>query len=299
MKWQEGLKAFQFYLKLERGLSQNSIDNYTWDIKKLIHYLTVHQIQTSPVKIDGDILKQFVYELAKTVKSPTQSRIISGLHSFFDFLILEGIRDKNPMELIEPPKKGFFLPETLSVNEIDHMVSTIDLNNRLGLRNITMIELLYSCGLRVSELVQLRISDLFLKESIIKVLGKGNKERFVPIADITKEYIGLYLEKRTEKVIPQKGHEDTLFLNNRGKDLTRAMIFTIIKKSAQKAGIQKKISPHTLRHSFASHLVENGADISTVQQLMGHASITTTERYLHMSKKKVWETLKEFHPRAY
>jgi len=295
MRWNDALADFLDYLKLERGLSQNSVDNYRFDVLKLMRFLTKNNNTTNPVKIKTSDVQEFVYASSKKLKPPSQARLLSGLRLFFDYLVLEGFRDTNPLELIESPKIGSNIPTTLSVAEVDALIASFDIEKPLELRNMAMIELLYSCGLRVSELVTLRLSDLFFEEELIKVLGKGNKQRFVPIAKSARRYILQYLNVR---VIPVKGHEDFLFLNNRGKHLTRAMVFTVIRKAATRAGIEKKISPHTLRHSFATHLVENGADISTVQQMLGHANITTTERYLHMSNKHLKKSLLKYHPRG-
>lgn len=298
MIWSELLVAFKNYLLLERGLSKNSINNYLLDVQKLIGYLETHSIHESASQIQADQVKQFIYEISKSVKPPTQARIISGLRSFFDFVVLEDLRKDNPMNLIESPKLGRRLPETLSYEEVDSLIQSIDLSTTTGERNRAMLEVLYSCGLRVSELITLRISDLFFEESLIKVVGKGNKERFVPIASIAQHYINIYISEIRREIQPQKGHEDTLFLNQRGKGLTRNMIFIIVKQQCAKVGLRKKISPHSLRHSFATHLVENGADLSTVQQMMGHESITTTERYLHVSTKHLMESMLRFHPRG-
>jgi len=295
MRWKDALTDFLHYIKLERGLSENSVENYRFDVLKLTRFLTEHKNSVSPIDIKSTTIQSFVYESSKKLKAPSQARMLSGLRLFFDFLILEGLRKDNPLNLIESPKLGSNLPTTLSVEEVDALIETHHSEKPLELRNMAIIEVLYSCGLRVSELVKLRLSDLFFEEELIKVLGKGNKERFVPIANSAKEYILDYIQHRG---VPSKGYEDFLFLNNRGKYLTRAMVFTLVRRAATKAGITKKISPHSLRHSFATHLVENGADISTVQQMLGHANITTTERYLHMSKKHLKESLIKYHPRA-
>lgn len=295
MLWKDALTDFLNYLKLERGLSQNSIENYRFDVLKLIRFLSDHNNPISPIDIQTSDVQTFVYESSKSLKPPSQARLLSGLRLFFDYLMLEDLRKTNPINLIESPKLGSNLPTTLSVAEVDALIASFDNDKPLELRNMAIVELLYSCGLRVSELVSLRLSDLFFEEELIKVLGKGNKERFVPIANSARKYIIQYLQHR---VVPTRGQEDFLFLNNRGKHLTRAMVFLIIRRAAAKAGIDKKISPHSLRHSFATHLVENGADISTVQQMLGHANITTTERYLHMSKKHLKKSLLKFHPRG-
>lgn len=297
MPWKKYIKSFQHYLRIERGLSKNTIDNYTFDIEKLCFFLLDNQIDISPVKIKDEVLQQFIYEISKTVNARSQSRIISGLKSFFNYLIFEDYRVDNPMELIETPKIGRKLPDTLSLNEIDKLIEAIDLSKEEGHRNKAIIETLYSCGLRVSELVSLKISDLFFDEGFIKVTGKGNKQRFVPIAKSTQNLIEIYQKNIRNHLQINKKDEDTLFLNRRGKQLTRAMIFTIIKNLAQAINLKKNISPHTLRHSFATHLLENGADLRAIQMLLGHESITTTEVYVHVDRTHLKNVLDAFHPR--
>lgn len=297
MKWQHALKDYQLFLKIERGLSKNSIDSYTRDIQKLLRYLEENDIAISPIKIDLEIVQGFIYEIAKTVKPTTQSRVISGLRNFFDYLIFEDYREANPTELIETPKIGRKLPDTLSTAEVNELISAIDLSHPQGERNRTIIETIYSCGLRVSELTNLKLSDLFFDEGLIKVLGKGNKERFAPINYNTQKYISFYIKDIRSHVNPLKGFEDTLFLNRRGKSLTRQMIFMIIKELAVKINLDKKIGPHTLRHSFATHLLEGGADLRAIQQMLGHESITTTEIYVHLDKTYLKNVIEKFHPR--
>ncbi len=295
--WQSYLKEYQNYLKLERGLSANTIENYSFDIEKLIAFLVSNNIEVTPITITEEIVQQFIYELSTKVNARSQSRIISGLKSFFNYLIFEDYRADTPMELIEVPKTGRKLPDTLSTAEIDALIAAIDLSKPEGERNRAMLETLYSCGLRVSELVNLKISDLFFEEGFIKVTGKGNKQRFVPIGDSTEKYINFYRDSIRNHLQIQKGHEDTLFLNRRGKQLTRAMVFTIIKDLAVKIGLHKTISPHTFRHSFATHLLENGADLRSIQLMLGHESITTTEVYMHLDRKFLTEVINNFHPR--
>lgn len=297
MKWNDALNDYQLYLKIERGLSQNSIDNYALDIKKLIKYLETHGITISPLKIDSETVQQFIYETAKNLNARSQSRIISGLRSFFNYLIFEDYITINPLELIESPKIGRKLPDTLSVEEIDNLISAIDLSKPEGERNRAILETLYGCGLRVSELINLKLSDLFFAEGFIKVSGKGNKERFVPIVDATQKCINIYKNEIRNHLNIQSGHEDTLFLNRRGKQLTRAMIFTIIKQLAEKINLKKNISPHTFRHSFATHLLQNDADLRSIQLMLGHESITTTEIYVHVDRSHLTEVLEKFHPR--
>ena len=297
MKWSPALNDFQHYLKIERGLSQNTVHSYRLDVQKLVRYFKTHSITANPIDIRAELIQQFLYELAKNANSRTQSRVISGLRSFFDFLVFENYRKSNPIEQIEAPKIGRKLPDTLAVLEIDKIVAAIDLSKPLGERNRAIIETLYSCGLRVSELTHLKISDLFFEEGFLKVTGKGDKQRFVPIGVNTQKFINLYRQHWRSLIEIAAEHKDTLFLNQRGKQLTRAMIFTIVKKLAEKAGIQKSISPHTFRHSFATHLLENGADLRAIQMMLGHESITTTEIYMHLDKSHLKKVMTKFHPR--
>ena len=297
MKWQHAIKDYQQFLKIERGLSKNTIESYSRDLNKLILFLEVNEINISPISIDNEIIKQFVYEIAKSVNPRSQARIISGLRSFFDYLIFEDYRKTNPTDLIEAPKIGRKLPDTLAENEIDALISAIDLSHPQGERNRTILETMYSCGLRVSELITLKISDLFFEEGFIRVIGKGNKQRFVPIHYNAQKYILFYIKDIRNQIQPKKGFEDTLFLNRRGKGLTRQMIFIILKNLALEIDLKKKISPHTLRHSFATHLLKNGADLRAIQQMLGHESITTTEVYVHLDKSYLKEVVENFHPR--
>lgn len=297
MKWSHALKDYQNYLRIERGLSVNSVDNYSLDVKKLIKWLEANSIHESPLNISADIVQKFIYDIAKEMSASSQGRIISGLRGFFNYLVFEEYRKTNPLELIESPKMGRKLPDTLAIEEIDSLIAAIDLSTPQGERNRAMLETLYGCGLRVSELINLKISDLFFEEGFIKVTGKGDKQRFVPISKHTIKYITLYRKEVRihQKIKPEAN--DTLFLNRRGNGLTRAMIFTIIKQLAELAGIRKTISPHTFRHSFATHLLENGADLRAIQQMLGHESITTTEIYTHMETSFLAETIHKFHPR--
>lgn len=278
-------------------MSKNTIDNYSFDIERLCLFLNKNKIVVTPIKIGEETVQQFIYSVAKEVNPRSQARIISGLKSFFSYLIFEDYRQDNPLELIETPKTGRKLPDTLSVDEIDSLIFAVDLTTNEGERNRAMLETLYGCGLRVSELVSLKISDLFFEEEFIKITGKGNKQRFVPISDLTQKYIEIYRNSTRKHITIQKGFEDTLFLNRRGKQLTRAMIFTIIKNLAVKIELNKTISPHTLRHSFATHLLENGADLRSIQLMLGHESITTTEIYVHLDRKFLAQVLDSFHPR--
>lgn len=297
MSWKSFIKSYQSYLKIERGLSQNTIDNYSFDIERLCAFLDENKIEVSPVKITEETMQQFIYEISKQVNPRSQARIISGLKSFFSYLIFEDYRGDNPLELIETPRTGRKLPDTLSIEDIDRLIGAIDLSSNEGERNRAMLETLYGCGLRVSELIELKISDLFFDEGFVKITGKGNKQRFVPIGGLTKKYIEIYKNTKRNHLAIQKGHEDTLFLNRRGKQLTRAMIFTIIKSLAVAINLNKTISPHTFRHSFATHLLENGADLRSIQLMLGHESITTTEIYVHLDRRHLSEIINSFHPR--
>ena len=295
--WNKLLTDYKFFLKIERGLSTNTITNYELDILKLVNYLNDNRMDISPLKISETQLSDFIYWTSKNINARSQSRIISGLKSFFKYLVFEKLREDYPLQLIEVPKVGRKLPDTLSSHEIDDLISAIDLSKPEGERNRAMLETLYSCGLRVSELIDLKISDLFFNEGFIKVSGKGNKERFVPISETTIKYILTYKNLIRSHLLIVKGHEDTLFLNRRGKQLTRAMVFTIIKDLAVKINLEKNISPHTFRHSFATHLLENGADLRSIQIMLGHESITTTEVYMHLDRKHLTKILTDFHPR--
>lgn len=297
MSWSSYIKKFQSYLRIERGLSKNTIDNYSFDIERLCLFLTDNSIVVSPVKITDETIQEFIYTISKEVNPRSQARIISGLKSFFFYLLFEEYRQDNPMELIDSPKVGRKLPDTLSLSDIDNLIAAIDLSRPDGERNRAIIETLYGCGLRVSELVELKLSDLFFDEGFIKITGKGNKQRFVPISEYTQKFIKIYRDTDRNDVNVQKEFEDTLFLNRRGKQLTRAMIFTIIKDLARKINLNKVISPHTLRHSFATHLLENGADLRSIQLMLGHESITTTEIYVHLDRKFLSKVINECHPR--
>ena len=297
MNWKSYIKSYQSYLRIERGLSKNTIDNYTFDIERLCLFLEENSISVSPQKINEETIQLFIYSIAKEVNARSQARIISGLKSFFTYMLFEDYRTDNPLELIETPRIGRKLPDTLSIIDIDRLIAAIDLSSNEGERNRAILETLYGCGLRVSELVSLKISDLFFDEGFVKITGKGNKQRFVPIGSYTQNYIEIYKNSIRTHLNIQKGHEDTLFLNRRGRQLTRAMIFTIIKDLAVKIDLNKIISPHTFRHSFATHLLENGADLRSIQLMLGHESITTTEIYVHLDRKHLSEIMNSFHPR--
>ncbi|MBT2161695.1 site-specific tyrosine recombinase XerD [Zobellia barbeyronii] len=297
MNWDQALQDYGHYLRIERGLSDNSIKNYSWDISKLINFLKDNSLNDNPKRVQKETLQQFIYEVAKTMNPRSQARIISGLKSFFNYLVFEDYREDNPMDLIESPKIGRKLPDTLSEDEINKIIEAIDLSKAEGERNRAMLETLYGCGLRVSELVDLKISDLFFEEDFIKVTGKGDKQRFVPISEVNKKYITIYRKEVRVHQDIKKGFEDILFLNRRGRQLTRAMIFTIIKRLAVEIDLKKSISPHTFRHSFATHLLQNGADLRAIQQMLGHESITTTEVYVHVDRTHLTEVMNKYHPR--
>ena len=297
MNWIPYIKSYQSYLKIERSLSKNTIESYCYDIERLLLFLASKEIEVSPLKIQEETLQQFIYEVSKEVNPRSQARIISGLKSFFSYLIFEDYRADNPLELIESPRLGRKLPDTLAIEEIDNLINAIDLSSNEGERNRAILETLYGCGLRVSELIELKISDLFFEEGFIKITGKGNKQRFVPIAEITEKYIIIYRDQVRCHQTVQKEDSDILFLNRRGKKLTRAMIFTIIKRLAVEINLKKTISPHTFRHSFATHLLENGADLRSIQMMLGHESITTTEIYVHLDRKHLHDVINDFHPR--
>jgi len=298
MDWKTAIKQFKLYLKLEKKLSDNSISAYLNDVNKLKNFLLFSGEQILPTEVSTDDLKEFIYQTAQLVSPHTQARLISGLRLFFKFLLLENLIVTDPSELLESPKLQRKLPDVLHLEEIDKMIAAIDLSTPEGERNRSIIETLYGCGLRVSELINLRLSDLFFDEGFIKVTGKGDKQRFVPISDYTQKFINIYVKHiRSHQKIDEK-FSDILYLNRRGKQLTRVMIFHIIKDLTAKAGIDKNISPHSLRHSFATHLLENGADLRSIQLLLGHESITTTEIYLHLDKQQLHKTLEKYHPRG-
>jgi len=293
MDWDEAISEFKSYLKLEKSLSENTVNSYLSDLSKLTRYT-----KTPPVQISREEVESFVYEYSKKGFSErSQSRLISSLKSFFNFLRWDGRREDSPVELLESPRLQMKLPDTLSENEINTLIGAIDLSLPQGERNRSILETLYGCGLRVSELTELKLSDLFFKENFIKVTGKGNKQRLVPISDYTIKIINFYKNEVRVHTEIQKGFEDYLFLNRRGRKLSRVMIFTIIKDLAETAGIKKRISPHTFRHSFATHLLRNGADLRSIQLMLGHESITTTEIYTHLDDNLLRDTVLKFHPR--
>ena len=297
MEWRKLIIDYEFYLKIERGLTENTVKNYCSDIIALAQFISTNNILEKPKDCSKETLQQFIYQQSKSISPNSQARKISSIKSFFNFLIFEELRTNSPADLLEGPKLGRKLPATLNLIEIEKILNSIDLNSPNGYRNRAIIETLYGSGLRVSELVNLTLSNVFFKEDIIRVTGKGEKERLVPLGSYSKKYIQIYVEEiRSLKKI-KKTDYDILFLNRNGKKITRAMIFTIVKDSAKKAGIEKKISPHTLRHSFATHMLENGADLRSIQLLMGHESITTTEIYTHLDNKHLKKVIEKFHPR--
>lgn len=298
MDWNSSLKGFRAYLLLEKSLSGHSIDAYIRDVGKLLEFVLIKKIDLTPDKLNGDHLTSFVYYINDLGLEPkSQARIISGIRAFYRYLLLEDIIDDDPSALLESPKLRRTLPDVLSYEEIDLILSSIDMSQPHSQRNRAMLETLYACGLRVSELTTLRLSDYFPEQGFVKVIGKNNKERLVPIGDSAIKHINLYLEtERKHLPVIARGSEDVLFLNRRGKGLTRVMVFTLIKNFTALAGIQKTVSPHTFRHSFATHLVEGGADLRAVQEMLGHESILTTEIYTHVDKKYLRDTVMKYHP---
>jgi len=295
LDWERYIKDFVSYLKVEKGLAENSIFAYQNDVRKLADFSQGQKL--NPKDVTYDHLKGFIADLYDLgLSERTQARIISGIKQFFSFLILDEVIIKDPSELLETPSIGRKLPEVLTVEEIDQLISAIDLSKDEGHRNKAILETLYSCGLRVSELVNLKYSDIFIEEGFIRVIGKGNKERLVPLSKSVVNEIGIYSSMRKHLKI-QKGAEDFVFLNRRGAPLTRVMIFTIIRRLAESIGLQKTISPHTFRHSFATHLIEGGANLRAIQDMLGHESITTTEIYTHLDQSYLREAIISFHPR--
>lgn len=299
MNWEEGKKGFENYLKLEKSLSQNSIAAYINDISKLIAYLDKYHSKVNPLKVKLEHLKGFIAWLNEREISPrTQARTISGIKSFYKYLLIEGKIGSDPTALVESPRIGRKLPDILSMEEIDSLIEAVDLSKAEGQRNKAMLETLYSCGLRVSELVGLKITNLFFDQGFIKVEGKAGKERLVPVSGRAVDEVGRYMNDYRKKLNIAKDSENILFLNRRGKKLSRVMIFTIIKNLADKIGLEKSISPHTFRHSFATHLINGGADLRAVQEMLGHESILTTEIYTHLDREYLKSTIQQFHPRS-
>lgn len=297
LTWKQSLRNFETYLRLEKSLSENSVEAYLSDVSKLEKYFTESGSENTPSKVTYSDLKGFIlWYGAENNNARTQSRVLSGIRAFYKFLLIDGEIDENPASLIESPKIGLKLPEVLSVLEIDSMIAEIDLSKPEGHRNKAIIETLYGCGLRVSELVNLRLTDIHYGEGFVIVTGKGNKQRLVPVSGKALKEIDIYKKDRDSLSVIHD--QNVLFLNRRGSKLTRAMIFTIIKDLAAKAGIRKNIHPHTFRHSFATHMIEAGADLRAVQEMLGHESILTTEIYTHIDRSYLRDTLIMFHPRA-
>lgn len=299
MSWKADIAGFRNYLRLEKSLSGNSVEAYLHDVDKLCQYLDFVKNPAGSAELKTADIRGFINWINDLGMTPTsQARIISGLRAFYKYLLYENMVNHDPTELIEAPKTGRQLPDTLDSGEIDRMFEAIDRSTAAGERNRAMLEVLYGCGLRVSELVELRISRIHAAEEFISVIGKGDKERLVPIGKTALDHIALYRDSIRVHVEVQKGEEDILFLNQRGRRLSRVMVFLIIKELAMKAQIRKSISPHTFRHSFATHLVEGGADLRAVQEMLGHASITTTEIYTHVDRRFLKEQVLKYHPRS-
>ncbi len=298
MDWHSSMKGFKAYLQLERSLASNTVEAYIRDLSKLLDFLELSKSNSRPTNIQTEELVDFVLYLNELgIGARSQARVISSLRAYFKFLLVEDLIDQNPTELLEGPRLQRKLPEVLTFEEIQGMLSAIDLSTPHGVRNRAMLEILYACGLRVTELISLRISNLFLDIGLIKVVGKGNKERLIPIGEEASKHIKLYWTgNRRGQMNVAKGHENILFLNRRGKQLTRVMVFLVVKEMAEKAGIKKNVSPHTFRHSFATHLVEGGADLRAVQEMLGHESIMTTEIYTHLDTNFLKETILMYHP---
>jgi integrase/recombinase XerD len=297
--WQSYIKGYNSYLRLEKSLSENSVDGYIRDVKKLADFMEMKYPGLSPDKITPGILAEFIAWANEIGMSPrSQARLISGLKSFFKYLLLEDEISTDPSELIESPRTGRKLPDFLTIKEVEDMIGQIDLSKPEGERNKAILEVMYGCGLRVSELITLKISDIFPKEGYLRILGKGNKERLVPVGSRALKQLNIYLGSVRLHTEPGKADKDIVFLSKQGKRLSRQMVFYIIKGLAAKAGIKKTISPHTLRHSFATHLVEGGADLRAVQEMLGHVSITTTEIYTHLDREFIRQNILDHHPRA-
>lgn len=300
MSWKEKyIQDYSIFIRLEKSLSTNSQEAYLSDLDKFFQFLEIKHPGISPADCTIEELREFtVWVTELGLSSVSQARVISGIRSFFKFMVLEGIIEKNPASLLEAPRSGRKLPDILSVEEIELMISTIDMSSKQGYRNKTIIEVLYGCGLRVSELSNLLITNINFKYQYIRVIGKGNKERLIPLGSHAHKALNNYIKLYRIKTDPQKGFEDHVLLNRFGKSLSRIMIFNIVRECANKAGIRKSISPHTFRHSFASHMVEGGADLRAVQELLGHESILTTEIYTHLNREFLVDTITRFHPRS-
>jgi len=298
MNWDEKIKDFEIFLRFERNFSENTLDAYVRDIKKLKEYAEEDLENIGPDVISYDNLQEYIFTLSKQKFSErSQARWISSIKAFFKFLVEDEVREDNPSSLLEGPKLGLYLPDTLSLSDINKIIEAIDIDSDLGQRNQCIIEVLYGCGLRVSELIDVKISNINFKENYIKIVGKGNKTRFVPLAHYTAGLLQTYIKEIRSKIKINKKHEDILFLNSRGTSMSRVIVFLIIKELTDKAGISKKISPHTFRHSFATHLMQNGADLRFIQEMLGHSSITTTQVYTHLKTEELRDVILTFHPR--
>ena len=298
MTWSEAVENYANYLRFEKNASENTIEAYVSDLQKLQDFAEQNLINITPITISYEHLQEFLYQVSKNNYSErTQARWISSIKGFFSFLLEDELREDNPSALLEMPKLGLYLPDTLSLEEIEKLISATEENTDLAKRNRCMIEVLYGCGLRVSELTELQISNINFKENYLKIQGKGDKVRFVPLADYTADFIKNYINNIRSKQKINPKHSDILFLNSRGAQISRQMVFLIIKEIVRKAGIQKNISPHTFRHSFATHLLQNGADLRFIQEMLGHSSITTTEIYTHLNTEELHETILKYHPR--
>ena len=298
MTWNEAIENYANYLRFEKNASENTIEAYVSDLQKLQDFAEQNLMNITPITISYEHLQEFLYQISKINYSKrTQARWISSIKGFFGFLLEDELREDNPSALLETPKLGLYLPDTLSLEEIEKLISATEENTDLAKRNRCMIEVLYGCGLRVSELTELQISNINFKENYLKIQGKGDKVRFVPLADYTADFIKNYINNIRSKQKINPKHSDILFLNSRGTQISRQMVFLIIKEIVRKAGIQKNISPHTFRHSFATHLLQNGADLRFIQEMLGHSSITTTEIYTHLNTEELHETILKYHPR--
>ena len=298
MTWSEAIENYANYLRFEKNASENTIEAYVSDLQKLQDFAEQNLMNITPITISYEHLQEFLYQISKINYSErTQARWISSIKGFFSFLLEDELREDNPSALLETPKLGLYLPDTLSLEEIEKLISATEENTDLAKRNRCMIEVLYGCGLRVSELTELQISNINFKENYLKIQGKGDKVRFVPLADYTADFIKNYINdiRSKQKINPK--HSDILFLNSRGAQISLQMVFLIIKEIVRKAGIQKNISPHTFRHSFATHLLQNGADLRFIQEMLGHSSIYTTEIYTHLKTEELQETILKYHPR--
>ena len=299
MSWKNYIQGFRSFLQLERSLSLNSIEAYERDVKKLTQFLELNNILKPPNKLTTKDIRDFMQWIASLgLSASSQSRILSGIKAFYKYLILEEKLKKDPTELVEAPKIGKKLPDILSKTEIIDLIESVDLSHPQGERNRAMLEVLYGCGLRVSELINLKLSDWHRNEGFVKVIGKGNKERLAPIGGIAEKQLDTYIKQIRSHQDKVKGHEDFIFLNRNGRQLSRVMVFYIIKELAKKMNLKKKISPHTFRHSFATHLIDGGADLRAVQEMLGHESITTTEIYTHLDRDYLRDAIITFHPRS-